>query len=281
MHRLPLMVFALLFAFAAHAQDVLTIGSASAASGGSVNLPVSLRDRNGTALDVNGGNRIQGIAFKVMVPVEQVQSVSFARAGVLAPLTPLHQATPQGSGWIAFVASFSAGSNPIPFTPGAAAPGDRIGTLTITLAPGLAAGTIVPVRFDPPSAMLANQAGSVTESVAAGNLALVNGTVTVTAPSTFVFTDDPLTPGTLIKLAHVTELRAAVNAMRGRAGLTALAADPTIAAGAVVRAQHLTALRAGLNEARTALGLSALTYTDATPTVIKAVHVQELRNGTE
>ncbi|HEX8152529.1 MAG TPA: hypothetical protein VF698_05360 [Thermoanaerobaculia bacterium] len=280
MRRIVLAVLALLLAVAAHAQDVLTIGSATATGGASVALPVSLRDRNGTALDANGGNRIQGIAFKVMLPAELVQSVSFARAGVLAPLTPLHQATPQGSGWTAYVASFSAGSNPIPFTTGAPAPGDRIGTLTLTLAPGLASGTVVPVRFDPPSAMLANQAGSVVETVAAGNLALVNGTVTVTDASPFVFTDDPLTPGTPIKLVHITELRAAVNAMRARAGLAALPADPTLAAGLVVRAQHITTLRAALNEARTALGLPPLTYAEATLTVVKASHVQELRNGT-
>lgn len=98
--------------------------------------------------------------------------------------------------------------------------------------------------------------------------------------TTIAFTDDPLIAGTVIKLVHMTELRASVNALRAAAGLAPLAPDPTLALGATVRATHLTTLRTALSEARAAVGLSALSFTDSPPTLIKAVHVQELRSGT-
>ena len=94
------------------------------------------------------------------------------------------------------------------------------------------------------------------------------------AATTIVFSND-----TIIRALHFTQLRTAVNAMRASAGLAPLAADATVATGQLIRASHLTALRSGLNEARAAIGLPALSYTDATLTVVKSVHVQELRNG--
>ncbi|HYH08552.1 MAG TPA: hypothetical protein VEK11_15965 [Thermoanaerobaculia bacterium] len=96
----------------------------------------------------------------------------------------------------------------------------------------------------------------------------------VDAATTIVFSED-----SRIRALHFTQLRTAVNAMRASAGLAPLASDPTIATGALIRASHLTALRAGLNEARAGIGLPALSYTDTTPTIVKAAHVQELRNG--
>ncbi|HKO59184.1 MAG TPA: hypothetical protein VJ276_25180, partial [Thermoanaerobaculia bacterium] len=88
---------------------------------------------------------------------------------------------------------------------------------------------------------------------------------------------------TLIKAVHISEARTAVNAMRAAAGFLALPADPTIAAGVQVRAQHMIELRFYLNEARVAVGLPSLGFTDPGPvpatTVVKAVHVQEVRDG--
>lgn len=106
----------------------------------------------------------------------------------------------------------------------------------------------------------------------------------IDAATTIVFTNDPLVAqSTLVRLVHITQLRTAVNAMRAAASLPPLPADGTIAAGAVVRAQHIANLRTGLAAARSTIGLPALTFTDPTLTAqstrIKAVHVQELRNG--
>lgn len=96
----------------------------------------------------------------------------------------------------------------------------------------------------------------------------------IDAATTIVFSED-----TIIRAVHFTQLRTAVNAFRASAGLAALPSDTTIGVGQVIRASHLTALRTGLNEARAAIGLSSLSYTDTALTVVKAVHVIELRNG--
>lgn len=76
---------------------------------------------------------------------------------------------------------------------------------------------------------------------------------TVTAVCTlsstaFSFSDDPLTTGqTVVKAAHIVELRSAVNTLRGNNGLGAFFfTDPVLAAGAAVKAVHITELRAAL-----------------------------------
>ena len=330
----------LLTATVASAQDVLTIGSGLASPGGSVQLPVTLTDQSGTALD---GSSIGGVAFKVLYAPEQVAAISFS----VAPAA-LYDQTFQGAGWISGIATFTQ----VPGT---------IGTLNVTLQPGLATGTEVALTFHAPSAMLSNQSSSVRESVSTGNLGLVNGTITVGTPpapprvmatavsasqvtvswdavagadsyqvwrstggafaqigtpagapfldnavvanttylyrvrtidgadssafsatdpaTTVFFTDDPLVPmATVINAVHITQLRTAVNAMRAAARLTPLASDGTIGAGQRVRASHVTAMRAGLDEARASLGLASVSYSGPL-TVIRAVHVTELRNG--
>lgn len=103
--------------------------------------------------------------------------------------------------------------------------------------------------------------------------------------TTIVFSDDPLAAtATVVKAAHVLQLRSAVNALRSAAGLTAATfTDPTLSSSLRVKAVHLQELRNALHPARAALGLAALTYTDPTLTAgttrIKAAHVQELRDG--
>lgn len=348
---LPAVLALLLCAFSASGQDVLTIGSASGPSGASIAIPISILDRSGTSLgiDASASNRIQGFAFKVTFDAAAVSSVTFTRVGIAASATPLFQTTLQGDGWISVVVTFS---QPLALDLNTTSPGNRIGMLTVV------ANSTTTLRFDPPSAVLSNQAGTTQESVAAGNLSLVNGSVTigaaptnlvataigtshvnltwtalggatsyevwrsfngsafsqiatpsatlfsdpgvaanttylyqvrantsavfsnVDAATTVVFTDDPLVAQTtVVKLVHMTELRTAVNAMRLSANLPSMSADATIGAGLLVRATHISNLRTALNEARAAIGLPALTFTDATLTTIKAVHVQELRNG--
>ncbi len=105
------------------------------------------------------------------------------------------------------------------------------------------------------------------------------------AATTMFFTDDPLTAtSTVIKAAHVSELRQAVNAMRATAGLGAVSFnDPVLTGSVLVKAAHFEELRTALSQARAALALSVIGYTDATlvpgATVVRAVHVQELRIG--
>ncbi|MDP9194213.1 MAG: hypothetical protein M3P06_21160 [Acidobacteriota bacterium] len=102
--------------------------------------------------------------------------------------------------------------------------------------------------------------------------------------ATTTFTNDPLVATvTGIKSAHITELRQAVNALRATAGLTASTfTDPVLSTSITVKAVHLQELRTALSAASTALGLTAASYTDPTltggSTIVKAAHVQELRN---
>jgi hypothetical protein len=106
----------------------------------------------------------------------------------------------------------------------------------------------------------------------------------VDATTTTMFTNDPLSVGTIIKAAHVLELRTAVNAMRAATGLPAqVFTDTPLVAGTSIKAVHLQQLRTALDQARAAIGLSTLVYTDPTLAVgvtkPKATHVTELRNG--
>jgi hypothetical protein len=350
MSRTSLLLLLAVAAFTASAQDVLTIGTGSAAPGGTASIPVSIVDRSGTLLgsDAGAGRRIQGFAFKVLFPSATVASVTFTRAGVAASLTPLYESTLSDSGWMSYVVSFHETTNPIPLLLDASVPGDQVGTLNVTLQAGAAIGTTAPLTLYPPSAFLSNQAGTFTESVAGGTLALRNGSMltslsaptnlvaqasgtsqvnltwssvanadhyevwrsfngsayafltnvsglshsdmslaasttylykvravnvsnnmsvfsNVDAATTVVFTDDPLVAeSTLVMLAHITELRTAVNAFRTSASLPLLPSDPTIGAGLTILAQHIADLRVGLNYARSAAGLPALPFTDAT-----------------
>ena len=100
--------------------------------------------------------------------------------------------------------------------------------------------------------------------------------------TTVVFTDDPLVAGTtLVKAAHITELRAAVNAVRAAAGLSAATWTDSSLTSVEIKAVHISELRSALDAARSALGLSTGGYTDSlTPgsTIVKAVHITELRD---
>jgi IPT/TIG domain len=96
------------------------------------------------------------------------------------------------------------------------------------------------------------------------------------------FTDETLTVAvTRLKAVHITDLRDAINALRGTVSLPAAAfTDPSLA-GTRIRGAHLLELRTALDQARAALGRSALTYANPlTPgSIIRAIDVLELRNG--
>jgi hypothetical protein len=164
MHRTALTLAILLCATSALSQDVLTIGSGIAPAGGTVSVPVTIADQNGIG--------IRGVAFKALFPTELVASVQFTRSGIASTLTPLHETEIDGAGWSSYIAFF----NETP--PGA------IGTLVVTLRPGVPAGTTIPLTFHAPSAALSNAAATVVESVSNGALSLVNGSVTVSTLAT-------------------------------------------------------------------------------------------------
>jgi hypothetical protein len=99
---------------------------------------------------------------------------------------------------------------------------------------------------------------------------------------TYAFTDGTLQPGvTLIKRAHLTELRSAANAVRalGLLGPVSWADDIPV----VILASHVVELRTAIDEARAALGLPALPHANPilTPaaTAVRAIDLAELRTA--
>lgn len=95
------------------------------------------------------------------------------------------------------------------------------------------------------------------------------------------FTDDGLPAGSPIRALHVTELAAAVNAIRTAAGLETITLSDA-AAGQRIRGSHIQLLRDGLNEARVAMLLQQLTFTDpvlGSTVPVRASHIQQLRDS--
>jgi hypothetical protein len=105
--------------------------------------------------------------------------------------------------------------------------------------------------------------------------------VALVAPPWGAFTDDPLIPGvTVVKAAHVTELRLRVDALRVRFGAGVYAwTDPGLPAGTTIKAVHVLELRAALQQAYAAAGLPPPVYTEPAIAVIKALHIHELRSA--
>ncbi len=103
------------------------------------------------------------------------------------------------------------------------------------------------------------------------------------AATTILFTEDPVVAATtLIKAAHIDQLRTAVNAMRNEAGIGPFSFTDSTLSGVAIRVIHIQELRAALDPARAALGLPPIVYTDASLAAgmtVKAAHVQELRSG--
>ena len=110
------------------------------------------------------------------------------------------------------------------------------------------------------------------------------GDTAARGPARPAFTDDPLVPGvTPVRAAHLLELRARIDALRLRAGLSAFGwTDAKVVPGVTpARALHLLELRSALGEAYAAAARAAPGYTDAavTPgaTAMRALQLQELR----
>ena len=166
--------------------DVVTVATVSS-SASVINVPVYIRDTAGTPLGIDQpfGSRIQSFSIRVVYgPAPSVQSITFTRGGITAPLTPTFENSPAVPGTsIALLANFDETTNLIPFTSNAALPGNQIGTLQVTLAPGTPVGTVINLTIDPLLTQLTDEGGTpaTIETVANQRLTLVNGSITVTA----------------------------------------------------------------------------------------------------
>jgi len=166
--------------------DFVTVGTVSAAAGAAVDIPVYVRDTSATPLGIDqpSGSRIQSYSIEVdYSPAASVQSVTFARAGITQPLTPAFESSPAAPGVIGLIDTFSESTNLIPFTSNAALPGNQIGVLHFVMAAGAAPGSTITLTLDPTLTQLTDEAGDAAtrETVTAGNLTLVDGSINVSA----------------------------------------------------------------------------------------------------
>ena len=97
---------------------------------------------------------------------------------------------------------------------------------------------------------------------------------------TFTLTDPALGAGMLIRAAHVTELRSAVNAVRAAAGLAPAAFEDPSLVSVPPKRVHVTELRIAIAAARSALGMPAFSFsTLPVNDVIRASTTEELRTA--
>ena len=98
--------------------------------------------------------------------------------------------------------------------------------------------------------------------------------------TTVFFSNDPLTAGTVVQGAHLSQIRTAVNAARSLANLPAATFTNPSPVGATIKSVHVTELRLALDSALTALGLPAGGYANSAlaGTPVRAIDFQELRN---
>lgn len=99
--------------------------------------------------------------------------------------------------------------------------------------------------------------------------------------TTFIFADDPIVPGsTNVRAIHVSQLRAAIEALRLVAGLGPHSYS-SAPAGGTIRSQPVVELRSAINQARAALSLPAFAFSDEIQpgALIRAVHFQQLRDA--
>jgi hypothetical protein len=185
--------------------------------------------------------------------------------------------------------------NPVMFTLTVSVQGGGIGAVTsaptgitcgATCAASFASGTPVTLSPAPTTgSVFAGWSGACTGS--AGCTVTLDQARAVTASFSRVFTDATLTARvTVVRAVHVSELRAAIDTLRARQGLTAFAwADSSLAASVTpIKRSHLVEMRTALTAVFTARGLPAPSWTDpaitAGTTAIKAAHIMELRTAT-
>jgi hypothetical protein len=164
--------------------DTVTVGTANGPVGTVVDVPVYIRDASGTSLglDQPPGSRIQSYSIKVSyAPTAPVQSISFSRAGITAPLTPTFESSPSSAGSISLLDTFQESTNLIPFTLNGALPGNQIGHLLVTLTPTATVGQVITLTLDPILTELTDEGGDppTVETTTNGRLTLVSGAITV------------------------------------------------------------------------------------------------------
>jgi len=164
--------------------DIVTVGIVNGPQFGVVDVPVFIRDTSLTplGLDQPPGSRIQSYSLKVnYAPASAVQSITFSRAGITAPLTPTFENSPSSAGSISLLDTFQEATNLIPFTLNGLPPGNQVAHLQVQLSPTATVGTVITLTLDPALTQLTDEAGNpgTIETATNARLALVNGSITV------------------------------------------------------------------------------------------------------
>jgi parallel beta-helix repeat protein len=171
--------------------------------------------------------------------------------------------------------------------------GAGIGTVTSSPA-GLTCSAVCTATFPSGTSVTLTAAAGSGSTFAGWSGGACSGTATctvvldqaraVTARFSRVFTEPTLTPGSsVIRAAHFTELRGAIDTLRARQGLATFGwTDSRLVAGSMmIRQVHLAELRSAVSAVYVARGLPTPAWTDATitpaATVVRAAHISELR----
>lgn len=178
------LIASLALTLAVAAQDVVTVGTATA-NNGTADVPVYIRDTSGTPLGIDkpAGSRIQSYSIKVNYsPASAVQSVTFSRAGITQSLSPAFESSPSSAGSITLIDSFDESTNLIPFTSNAPLPGNQVAHLVFTLSSSAQPSSSITLALDTSSlTQLGNSGGTVAETTANGQLSLTGGVVNIPA----------------------------------------------------------------------------------------------------
>jgi List-Bact-rpt repeat protein len=172
--------------------------------------------------------------------------------------------------------------------PGTVTSGDGTINCGPTCAASYAVGTPVTLTAAPGSGAVFKQWGGGCSGAVPTCVVTLATSQVVTATFTETFTDGSgpsaaMSAGTVIKLAHLVELRTAIDTLRAVNGLGAFPwTDPAPAARSTpARSVHFIELRTALSPVCALLAGRCTAYTDAsiTPgqTIIRATHVNELR----
>ena len=211
------------------AQDVVTVGTVTA-SGTNVTVPIYVRDVTGTPLGVDrpAGSRIQSLSIKVVYsPTASISSISIARAGVTASLNPTSEFKPVTSNSVSLLTTFSESTSPIPFRSNPSAPGDLVAQLTIALSSAAEPGTSIALTLDTSLTQLTDAGGTAAtkETVANGELKVVNGAVQVPALALTLASSNPR-----VAVGSSTSVTASLNFVTSSSTLvTITSSNPSIA----------------------------------------------------
>lgn len=159
---------------------IFEVGHAKAQAGTTVSVPVLVRDVIGTPLgsEKSSGARIDGFSFRVRFsPVDAVVEARVRRAGVTEHAVPRFEVAPRTEDGVSYLGVFDTQAAAVGLVP--TEKGQTVAMLELTLSPRVARSTRVELRLDPAATVLSNAAGTVSESVANGQMRLSDGSILI------------------------------------------------------------------------------------------------------